>query len=412
MLTKDLLKYKKRKGVLYPETLDPSCSHTHAAVSGFVDTLKRCQGHSQEEVLHLLDESAAGEQIHWSGLRKIALDKIKWSNPDPEYYQQRIQTVLAAQKLRCEQLLNSLHAYQELFAAERSQSYATISTELYQDLPQNCQALEVPQMSVEAWILLYNFSQVQSLLLRAEKGNIQFEKMSTSEARRFIRVLKFHRLLAEWGAGDTSESLHAEITGPNAITGSAQSYGLQFAKLLTALKSFTHWEAVFTLKLTPKGTPLQLQLSDKSPIGKTTPSFTQHLPEEHLNALADQKGNLPTFQSCETVLTLSGEKTAVPDFKCQAETPHPTYVEIFHRWHRSQLCERLTDLEKSSQHYPFRLLLGVDRSILSHPETRQALEKSAYFQAYGFLFRDFPSTKIIQNSLHKALQSDVPQDPE
>ena len=44
-------------------------------------------------------------------------------------------------------------------------------------------------------------------------------------------------------------------------------------------------------------------------------------------------------------------------------------------------------------------MLGVDRSLLRDEELAARLESSAWFQAHGFLFRDYPTVERVQKAL-------------
>ena len=74
-----------------------------------------------------------------------------------------------------------------------------------------------------------------------------------------------------------------------------------------------------------------------------------------------------------------------------------TYFEFFHKWHYSQLKDRLKALEKSNFS---SLKLGVCKSLLTSKkyDLKDILE-SENFKKHCFTFRDFPSSKQLFEGL-------------
>ena len=91
-----------------------------------------------------------------------------------------------------------------------------------------------------------------------------------------------------------------------------------------------------------------------------------------------------------------GQELIFPDFSFEGPKGVRAHLELFHKWHASQLPARL---EFCARHPKLRLLLGVDRSLLSDASLKSALDSSAYFAANGFLFRDFPGVETTRGVL-------------
>ena len=98
-------------------------------------------------------------------------------------------------------------------------------------------------------------------------------------------------------------------------------------------------------------------------------------------------------------LTLEGGRMIFPDFAFHpVQGGDPVFLELFHRWHASQLDDRLR--ESREGRIPQPLLLGVDRSLLKKDGLLAAqLNDDGYFQSHGFLFRDFPGVKNVSTLL-------------
>jgi hypothetical protein len=75
------------------------------------------------------------------------------------------------------------------------------------------------------------------------------------------------------------------------------------------------------------------------------------------------------------------------------ETVH---LELFHRWHSSQLMKRIEQCEKSSG---LPLLIGVDKYLYKKPEIKTCLDASEFFNAKGFTFSDFPGVDKVKKLL-------------
>ena len=99
----------------------------------------------------------------------------------------------------------------------------------------------------------------------------------------------------------------------------------------------------------------------------------------------------------------TGDTIVFPDMSfTHKESGKTIHMELFHRWHGTQLEQRLDWLETHPEN---QLVLGVDRR-LAPKESPMAgrLEESPYFASHGFLFRDFPGVARTTTVLDRVLK--------
>lgn len=91
-----------------------------------------------------------------------------------------------------------------------------------------------------------------------------------------------------------------------------------------------------------------------------------------------------------------------PDFTLQHSSGVTVYLEIFHRWHRGPLIQRMEELEKMKE----PLILAIDRYLLKglpSGDRQDALEDLD--NSLHFLFSDYPAVSRLQKTLERYLES-------
>ena len=92
-------------------------------------------------------------------------------------------------------------------------------------------------------------------------------------------------------------------------------------------------------------------------------------------------------------IALPGDAYGFADFTLSHSSGKVLGLELFHTWHGGPLTHRLHQLADLGMAPP--LVIGVDRKLIKDPAIAAQLEASAYFQQWGFLFRDMPSPKAV-----------------
>ena len=85
-----------------------------------------------------------------------------------------------------------------------------------------------------------------------------------------------------------------------------------------------------------------------------------------------------------------------PDVTFTGADGGKVHLEIFHRWHAGQLANRLKVLATTSKQ---PLVIGVAQDVANGKDTAPILEESAWFSVHGFIFKNLPTPKSVQQVL-------------
>lgn len=274
--------------------------------------------------------------------------------------------------------------------------------ELYADLPEKECLKDMPTVYPKEILERYNMSLVQALLLHTSKLELKFHAKENPQTLRAIcRFLKFYRLLVS--AEMKQDMIHMTVDGPASIFENSTKYGLQTALFFPIICRLEKWSAACTVKL--KSKPSRLLLDETSPLVCHYHNFSAYQPEEFRMFAGYFQSTVPDWELNDTpgFLRAKHGKLLFPDFAfCNKTTGEVRYLELFHKWHVSQLEDRLQYCENTPD---CQLLIGIDRSLLKKDGIlKKRLDDSPYFQQNGFFFRDFPGVKNILDLLP---QSDV-----
>jgi uncharacterized protein len=409
MLTKNLIRFRKQK-----DNIKPS----------FVDTTDWRQLKLAEQLLYIyangkaLTRSEIDEQASMvingnrdlklsKGLNKLCQDRTEFAKPgNYEYIEMRRDLFLTSGKILDSEKFADYHEFQMKVYRETAHLKDFVQGEFYNDLPRNEELIKFKNVSPEQLLQRYNCSLVQSLLLHSSKLTIELEDPDAQKLRRLFKYLKFFRLLAEIrcikyvGRGKNKRPLKFSLTvdGPMSLFENTSKYGLQLASFFPAIPDLLKWKVSAEIKLNNQW--LQLNVNQKSELVSHYRNFSSFVPEEikifHIHFKEKQedwtiKGETP-FIDC------GGGEVIFPDLSFQNESGKTIHLELFHRWHMSQLIKRLEQgaLEKMDN-----LIIGIDRSLINKGGLKETLEESSWFKNNGFLFRDFPGVSTVLSTLRK-----------
>lgn len=408
MLTKDLLRFTRKQGRIYPQFIPIDHSEFLSIAEELRSFYNPDLKPSRSELADLTSNTI-NASLHIkiaAGFNKLILDRCKftcahdWNYPElrRQIFEKGTQILSHPQDLAYktyrQKLSQSLDVPPEIFA------------DLYADHPDNEVLMKVDLLSSQDLLNRYNLSLVQSLLLYAEDLKLEIVETNQGKLRQFFKYLKFFRLLAEISrSNDHSPKLKLVISGPASLFDNNRKYGLQLATFFPALCNLSQWKLETKIKLPGWDFATRLVLNQQShPFLPIYHQFSAYIPEE-IKAFHDvfrQKSTTWKIIGNAPFIRIPGGEVIFPDLSFQhEETGKIIHLELFHLWHAQAFERRLTWLEAHPQHL---LLLGVERRVMSaNSSLQQHLETSLYFQNKGFLFRDFPTVSRVISLLEQNL---------
>ena len=172
---------------------------------------------------------------------------------------------------------------------------------------------------------------------------------------------------------------------------------MQLASFFPTVCHLAEWELEATVKY--KNREMLLNLDQTSKLVGHYTHYGSYVPEEIELFQKDFESKVHEWTITEDTpfLDTDNQELIFPDFTFQNSTNTIIHLELFHRWHATQLLARLK-WGKANPDLP--LVIGVDRFLSRKPEIKDKLEKSEWFRKYGFLFNGFP----VVEKVHKCLK--------
>jgi len=391
MLTKDLLRTRLAGNYIKPRFISTDDPDLQELADSILKICREGVGRTRE---YLENAAASCAALHKDvklakGLVKLAFDRLTYETPsgDPRELRKKLLRE-SARAIRGGNLPESPLDFRSILpsAAEIPEGG------LYADLPGNDKLLAIRDITARELLERYNMSLVQTLLLFTEKLELEIPASEDPQLfRSFCSRLRFHRLLVS--ARRDGKNIRMVIDGPASIFENSTKYGLQTASFFPVVCRFSRWKAACTVKL--KKDPRRLVLDETSGLVCRQTNLASWRPEE-IRMFADlfrQENKDWTLDDEPGFLTLEGGKMVFPDLAFHSPGGKTICLELFHRWHASQLESRLNECRTGQIR---DLLLGVDRSLLKKDGVLAGeLNEDAYFASHGFFFRDFPGVKNV-----------------
>lgn len=298
-------------------------------------------------------------------------------------------------------------AYRDSILASCSEDErAFIRNGIYADMPENEILTEPPRISPQELIQEYNISLVRSLAFFCTGMILKITGHDPAKMRRLFRSLKFFRLIAGiFYAGDKKVKGFSEefpscvvirVGGPASIFENSRKYGLQLSSFLPSVFAMDQWEMDCRLEL--NGKERKMKLTNEDIHGIPPRMMAVYVPEEIKIFSAKFKETYPEWEirPGEPVFDSSTREIIFPDFSFSRKKGKKTdvfHLELFHRWHGTQLPARLAFLSSGKNS---RYILGIDNSLASKAEMKEKLDSSG-LASQIFTFRDYPlPSKLIK----------------
>jgi len=247
---------------------------------------------------------------------------------------------------------------------------------------------------------------VQSLLLYSGRLELDIEETDQAKLRRLFKYLKFFRLLATVHAKPSRQKnkaarrLKMVVDGPASIFENTRKYGLQLASFFPAVCDLEKWTLRAEIEL--RKDKRVLRLDQESGLKSHYHNFSAYVPEEirMFHQLFKQKIDAWQIVGDAPFVDIGGGELIFPDLSFQHDSGKTVHLELFHRWHSTQLFSRI---EQHDKELPDNFIIGVDRALSSKPEIKEILDSSPFFSSHGFLYRDFPGVDRVAKLLDSQL---------
>ena len=395
MLTKDLILCKIANGRLKPQFVATNDVELLDLAERFLAAYDPTNSPVREEIEELTAQAAQGYRTPKlaQGIMKIVDDQAVFSSPqDMDYAAARYDLFQkAAEIIRANPGQTEEQYHQRLAQATADNPLANRES-IYEDLPENDRLVKLSFITPQQVLERYNCGLVQGLLLHA--GSIQLTVHDTDPAklRRLFKYLKFFRLLArittDNTAAETPDKLSIVIDGPASIFDQSKRYGFQLACFFPAVCALDHWS--MRAEIEWKASKRFLVLDESSGLVCHYHNFTAYAPEEiklfHSYFKESVKdwtivGNAPFIRG-------DGNDVAFPDFSFQHVNGTIVHLELFHRWHATQVIQRLDWLARNPS---APLIIGIDRFLLKDDKIQFRLDADDALKSRIFLFSDYPT---------------------
>ncbi len=408
MLTSDLLRARKREGVLHAQYVSGEAADRLLPIArAYVDLYKRSVGRSREEI-----DAAAGaievparDRVAALGLRKVLDDRCEFDAPsgiDPEEVRREV-------FLRAAEVQRSLEVREELdraavlaeVAAKLGKTAEELEAALYADL-RGAEILRAPwPLGAEALVERYNVALAQSILLRAVRVTVLVSGEAPDRYRRLFRTMRFLGLLSQVTqhaeepppappppparkkappaptstprarsrstkaapAAEPRRVYSITIDGPFSLFGPSQKYGLRLATLLHAVLGCERFFLTADVLWGQRREPAVFRVAPEDglvPHAAELPSSSPSL--DAFVAGFEKLGSSWKVAPSDRIFTVPGEPAVIPDLVFSNErTGEEVFLEAFGFWSRAAVWTRVEQIRRGV--VPAPLVLAVSKEL-------------------------------------------------
>ena len=397
MLTGDLLMYRFTGGrfkIRFVDTNEPDLLLlSQCLIDCFAEASSKGMTRNQlEEELELYRRQKELKVV--DGLIKLLMDRTEFSPQQEIDYPALREKVFSSSA----ELLHQCGGNQEKFSAGIAH-LAGEKTDLYGDLPGFETIEKFPPIKAEELLNRYNLALAQGMLFYARTLKIKVSDPEPAEVRRMLKYLKFFRLLAEVVRSKGSV-LELDVSGPFSLFGPTRKYALNLAVFLPAAVRLKEWKVSAELEI--GGKKGKFTLDESSGLVSHYRNFSAYVPEEvkMFHRLFAEKITDWKIVGDTPVLHAGKQEFIIPDISFESQQKDIIHLELFHRWHKTQLEQRLKTLVQKE----LPLILGVDRSIMPNEEFEQLLLENPALENRIFRFSDFPGVETVHRILNRRIR--------
>lgn len=396
MLVRDMIRFKRKGDRIEPAFADPASARVLELASELCTLYGEAPGSRRGEIEELVEPQlkSAPDQVLAASFNKILLDHCDFEAPREIAYPTSRQPLFElAGRLLGEGL--PVEDYRARLRAEAPDA-AFFDADWYGDLPENSRLIAFKALTARELVERYNLALVQSLLLYAKTLDIVLAAPEPVELRRFFKYLKFFRLLAE-ARREKEGAIRFTISGPFDIFENSRKYALQLASFFPAAVLLKEYRLEAVIRWKDKD--CRLLLDQSSGLKSHYRSFSDYVPEEiaMFHRLFREKVEDWKIVGETAMLEGGGGRLFFPDLSFRHRDGKPTvHLELFHRWHRGDLGERLELLRRKPK---TPLVIGIDRALADDAAFAALEAKYPTLAGRFFRFRDFPGVDRVRRAL-------------
>ena len=356
MLTADLVRVYRRQGELrLRQWKGEARANAEAIATRYVAIAADHVGKTRGELKDALDDvpTPARERKVADGLRKLVMDRCT-VEVDAEHDPAEVRREVFERAARARREASHRGAFDrdavlEAVAGDRGLPPSEVERLLYADLKRNHRIEGFDAIEPEALVDLYDESQVQAVLLRAERVVVQVACKSPATYRYLFRKLKFLRLLhriVPLDPTDESGGYRIEIDGPFSLISSVTKYGLQLALAFPAIRACDAWSLDAEVRWGKKRDRLRFHAEGERQAGEreaALPDDVQKLLDKHAERFESGKTEWSVEPAAE-VLSLPGVGVCVPDLVFRRDG-QKVFLEALGYWSRDAVWKRVELVE-------------------------------------------------------------------
>lgn len=393
MLTKDQLKYTVRADKIFPKYVKPAEADALSFARFLVEAYAASKGLKQSVLSERIKQHPKSGLVLFGGLNKLLEDRCEYLDSEDAVEALRWDAFLKAKELRNAHT-RSIEDFQDNVGRALGSDFATLESRLYGDLPEFRIIKSFDAIDPSDLIHRYNSSQIQGLILRSRTLRLKIKDKDPIKRRRFLQRLKFWRLLAE--IEENKDELRIDLSGPLAMFDKSATYGGRLSNFFPNVLLMDKWEMTAEIKIDEK--ILTLEVDSTKSIKSHYGSLKGHIPAEFRDFIrifndlsAEERGGFEAFEG-DDVLNLGAQNYVVPDITFQNAKGKRIHLELFHKWHESQLKQRVEGLRNARDP---QLILGVAAEVLSKEKLKETVSNSSDSALKIFTFKRFPTPKAI-----------------
>lgn len=376
MLTGKQVRVRFARDRIVPAYLDPAAPEWQEVAERLLEMFRSMSGQTRGEVEQEIADAFGDDpqQQIIDGLAKVLEDRCEFEvvpGKPPEEVRERVFAVAA--EMRKGGAFDRASILGQI-GQELKLAPADVEVGLFADLKSEQRLAKFRDLSAERLLHRYNVALAQAVLLRSTGVNIYIKNEPPQRYRQLLRMVKFHRLIAELHP-DAANTYRLHLDGPLSLFSATQKYGLQLALFLPAVLQCADFILQAELIWGPQRKPKRFFLASKDGLeshlqdtGSWVPAELKMFGELFRKKVADWE-----LVDEPEILPLADGTFWVPDYRLvQKKSGKTVYLEVLGFWRKSSVEKHLERL-KAQAKVPF--VLAVSDQL--HIEEKELAEVPA-----------------------------------